>query len=195
MQLRKRNTIIGGRNMNDPVIIVGGGLSGLRTASMLVSKGIDCRVLEARDRIGGRVFSRTVEDRSDLDRFDLGPTWFWPQHEPVISNLVKELGLKTFEQYTNGAILLEQSQDTPVQQHVLPEGAVQQSARLAGGVQSLVDAIADTLPSGTVHLKTRVTAIHRGEGGSITLETELPDGKKESIRAGKVILALPPRII
>ncbi|TYP73067.1 monoamine oxidase [Paenibacillus methanolicus] len=46
--------------MNDPVVIVGAGLSGLRAASLLTSQGIPCRVLEARDRIGGRVLSASA---------------------------------------------------------------------------------------------------------------------------------------
>ena len=181
--------------MNEPIIIVGAGLSGLRAASMLISQGIACRVLEARGRIGGRVLSKTAVDRPDLGKFDLGPTWFWPQHEPVISNLVRELELKTSDQHTEGAILFEQSQNAPIQRHVLPEGAVERSVRLFGGIGSLVDAIASTLPQGTVELDTRVTAIIMEEEGTLTLEADLADGKKKSILAGAVILALPPRIV
>lgn len=181
--------------MNNPIIIVGAGLSGLRAASMFVSKGFECRVLEARDRIGGRVLSKHVADKPEIGQFDLGPTWFWPQHEPVISSLVKELGLKTFEQHMEGAVLLEQSQHAPVQRHVLPEGAVARSLRINGGIQSLVDAIAATLPSGTIELDTRVTDIHIDENETVTLEAELADGKRKSISAGAVILALPPRIV
>lgn len=70
------NIAIGDKNMNDPIIIVGAGLSGLRAASMLISRGNECRVLEVRGRIGGRVLSRAVVDRPDLGKFDLGPTWF-----------------------------------------------------------------------------------------------------------------------
>src|SRR5690625_3482647 len=181
--------------MNEPIIIVGAGLSGLRAASMLISQGIACRVLEARGRIGGRVLSKTAVDRPDLGKFDLGPTWFWPQHEPVISNHVRELELKTSDQHTEGAILFEQSQNAPIQRHVLPEGAVERSVRLFGGIGSIVDAIASTLPQGTVELDTRVTAIIMEEEGTLTLEADLADGKKERILAGAVILALPPRIV
>ncbi|WP_374941236.1 NAD(P)-binding protein [Peribacillus sp. AS_2] len=44
-----------GNNLNNPVVIVGADLSGLRAASLLAAQGIKCKVLEARDRIGGRV--------------------------------------------------------------------------------------------------------------------------------------------
>ncbi len=177
--------------MNYPIIIVGAGLSGLRVASLLISQGIECRVLEARGRIGGRVLSETVEDKPDLGTFDLGPTWFWPQHEPSISRLVSELGLQTFAQHTEGAMLFEQSKYEPLQRHVLPEGSVEKSARIVGGVRSLIDAVSANLPLGTVELNTRVTGIHLDEEGTITLST----GKKKSIRARAVILALPPRIV
>ncbi|WP_028784435.1 flavin monoamine oxidase family protein [Thalassobacillus devorans] len=181
--------------MNEPIIIVGAGLSGLRTASLLVSQGIECKVLEARGRIGGRVLSESVVDRPELGKFDLGPTWFWPQHEPVISHLVKELELQTFVQHTEGAILFEQSQHQPVQRRRLPERAVERSDRLAGGVQSLIDAIAATLPDGTIELETRVTAIRMDERETISLETLQADRRQESMRAEAVILALPPRIV
>lgn len=75
--------------MNNPVVIVGAGLSGLRAASLLSAQGIKCLVLEARNRIGGRVLSTSVLDRPELGKFDLGPTWFWPQYEYTITNLVK----------------------------------------------------------------------------------------------------------
>jgi monoamine oxidase len=181
--------------MENSIIIVGGGLSGLRAASLLSSKGIECSVLEARGRIGGRVLSRAADEIPDIGKFDLGPTWFWPQHEPLITSLVSELGLQTFVQHTEGAILFEQSQNGPLQRHVLPMGAIERSVRFVGGVSSLIDAIAATLPYGTVQLDTRVTAIQMDEEGTIIIEADLPDGKKKRIRARAVILALPPRIV
>lgn len=180
--------------MENPVVIVGAGLSGLRAASLLNSQGIKCRVLEARNRTGGRVLSMTDPNRPDLGKFDLGPTWFWPQYERTISKLVKELNLETFAQYTKGEMLAERFQNEAPKRYMLPENSDARSIRLSGGVQSLIDAIADTIPSGVVELNTRVTAIRQDKAGEITVEADHTDGKKE-ISASAVILALPPRIV
>lgn len=53
------------------VIIVGAGAAGLAAASMMAESGIDVRVLEARERIGGRVWT----DTSLGVPLDLGASW------------------------------------------------------------------------------------------------------------------------
>lgn len=181
--------------MKNPIVIVGGGLSGLRAASLLTAHGIECMVLEARHRIGGRILSTSDLSKPDAGNFDLGPTWFWPQYESTITNLVNELNLGTFVQYTKGAMLAERSQNEAPERYVLPENSETRSIRFIGGVQSLIDAVADTIPSGIVELETRVTAIRLDEAGAITVEADLADGKRKKVSADAVILALPPRIV
>ncbi|WP_066066732.1 flavin monoamine oxidase family protein [Neobacillus soli] len=181
--------------MNHPVIIVGAGLSGLRAASLLTEQGIKCRVQDARDRIGGRVLSIPVPNRPDLGKFDLGPTWFWPQNETHIANLVKELNLETFEQYKEGEILIERFQIKPPERCVLKENSDEKWVRLTGGVQSLIDALAETFPSEIVELETRVKRIQLNEAGEITVEADQVDGQTKVITADAVILALPPRLV
>ena len=179
--------------MNEPIIIVGAGVSGLRAAALLTAKGIPCRVLEARSRIGGRVLSEPAGDGPDTGMYDLGPTWFWPDHETYIQHLISELGIPVFEQHAEGALLFEQTESQSAERHVLPEGAIEKSMRIEGGVQTLIDAVAETLPEGMVELHTLMKAVKMGEDGSILVEVEKLDGVK-TILARAVILALPPRI-
>ncbi|MBP2242943.1 monoamine oxidase [Cytobacillus eiseniae] len=181
--------------MEKPVVIVGAGLSGLHAASLLTAQGIKCIVLEARDRIGGRVLSTSVAGRPELGTFDLGPTWFWPQYESTITNLVNELNIRTFEQYTEGAMLVERSEKDEPERYVLPKNSNAKSIRMIGGVQSLINAVANTIPSEIVEPETRVTAIRLDEANAITVEADLADGNRKNIAASAVILALPPRII
>ncbi|MEO0429081.1 MAG: NAD(P)/FAD-dependent oxidoreductase [Pseudomonadota bacterium] len=51
------------------VVVVGGGAAGLAAAVAAESRGLTCQVLEARDRLGGRVFTTSL---SDDERFDRG---------------------------------------------------------------------------------------------------------------------------
>ncbi|MCS6802200.1 MAG: FAD-dependent oxidoreductase [Chloroflexota bacterium] len=54
------------------VIVVGGGVAGLAAARRLREAGIEAAVLEARDRLGGRVWTARFPDGSPID---LGATW------------------------------------------------------------------------------------------------------------------------
>lgn len=181
--------------MDKPVIIVGAGLSGLHAASLLTKQGIDCKLLEARDRVGGRALSLPVPNRPDLGRFDLGPTWFWPQYENRIAELVEELNLETFVQQNDGDMLVERFQIKPPERCVLQENMDERGTRIAGGIQSLIDALAAAIPAETMELEMRVKEIRLDKSGHVTVEAEHVSGKTESIHAAAVILALPPRLV
>ncbi len=75
------------------VAIVGAGISGLALARHLVDAGLDVVVLEARDRVGGRLHA--------VDGFDLGATWFWP-NEPRVQALIGDLGVPIHAQHLDG---------------------------------------------------------------------------------------------
>src|SRR5574341_455165 len=53
------------------VIVIGAGIAGLEAANELHSEGVDVVVLEAQDRIGGRIWT----DNSSGTALDLGASW------------------------------------------------------------------------------------------------------------------------
>jgi len=86
------------------VVVVGGGVSGLSVALALVrDAGLRVCVLEARDRLGGRLDSVAVNGGAAAA--DLGGTWFWPGEERV-RRLVDGLRLPTHRQYLEGDTML-----------------------------------------------------------------------------------------
>ncbi len=84
------------------VIVVGAGLSGLCAARDLVARGKDALVLEARDRVGGRMLRKAVVDGGWID---LGGQWIGPTHTGVLS-LAESLGVKYFESYATGGTVV-----------------------------------------------------------------------------------------
>lgn len=75
-------------------IIIGGGLSGLSAAKLLHENGLNILVLEARDRVGGRTF--TKRDPSVGGYVDLGGSYIGPTQD-YLRNLAEELGVESYE--------------------------------------------------------------------------------------------------
>lgn len=84
------------------VLIVGAGLSGLHAARTLAGQGLRVRVLEARDRVGGRTLSHRMESG---DVVELGAQWLGPGQDRLIG-LVRDLGLATLAQPYQGKKVL-----------------------------------------------------------------------------------------
>lgn len=79
------------------VVVVGAGIAGLTAARFLQSAGRTVAVLEARDRVGGRIKS----DLSNGFLIEVGGQWIAPDQTRLIA-LVAELGLETFTRYRDG---------------------------------------------------------------------------------------------
>lgn len=84
------------------VIVVGGGIAGLTAALELKDSGRSVAVLEARDRVGGRTWSGTLEGAE----IDWGGQWIGPG-QPRVYALVEKLRLRTFPTYDTGRKILE----------------------------------------------------------------------------------------
>lgn len=75
------------------VVIIGAGFAGLSAAYTLKQNGIDVIVLEARNRIGGRVFSHKIDEGNSDLVIELGAEWVGESHERLIA-MCKEFGLE-----------------------------------------------------------------------------------------------------
>ncbi|KUM61926.1 hypothetical protein ACN42_g5176 [Penicillium freii] len=80
------------------VAIIGGGLSGLSTAKSLAAANKTFVILEARDRVGGRVLNANITGKSIQE---LGAAYVGPTQNRVLA-LATELGLPTYKTYTVG---------------------------------------------------------------------------------------------
>lgn len=88
---------------NVDVVVIGGGFSGIQAAWDLQKAGIECIVLEASHRVGGR--SRSQKLQSGPGIVELGATWINARLQPKVYATAKRLGLETVEQYVQGDVL------------------------------------------------------------------------------------------
>lgn len=84
------------------VCVVGAGYAGLTAARRLSQNAKSVVVLEARDRVGGRIWTELLADGSPVDR---GGAWLAPYHDAIYA-LAGELGVSTYKTYVEGAHLL-----------------------------------------------------------------------------------------
>jgi monoamine oxidase len=80
------------------VVVVGAGISGLMAARNLVKAGKDVLVVEANDRVGGRVLNHTLADGSVIES---GGAFVGPTQNHILA-LSEELGVPTFKEYVAG---------------------------------------------------------------------------------------------
>jgi monoamine oxidase len=186
------NRRIPGGLAGDPgrVIVVGAGFAGLAVANALGNAGVECVVLEGRERLGGRAHTVQVGG----DPVDLGCSWIT---DPV-GNPMTRFALQSGVAQTNAAIEL----DVPTSRFydartgiVLPPGTAQAVAHALRFEELDAGAISDTLGPGAstkdgilyyANQKRLTGNLRRRAEYFMRLLTELPDATdwdKDSLQA------------
>lgn len=126
------------------VIVVGAGLSGLSAAHDLTKAGRSVIVLEARDRVGGRTWTKKTPGNAWVD---MGAQWVGPTQN-CITDLLKEYNIKTFPTYQVGNSIVDyngkiEKFDSTKQ---IPMLNKQEQAELAE-LNAKIDKLAETVPT------------------------------------------------
>lgn len=190
------------------VLIIGAGLSGLTAAQRLIEHGVNCQVIEAAERPGGRILSSnhvqatgffansytTVDEGSTADScgVDMGPAWFWPD-QTGIRSLIDQLGMTSmvFEQQSEGLSVLEYGDGSV--QRVQGGASMAGSYRMRGGMMSLINAL--ILTAGPVRFNCRATRISLADQNEVCVAIDNEAGELETVSAPRVIIAMPPRVV
>jgi len=171
--------------MNKPnIVIVGGGLAGLTTAYLLEQKGYQSTILEARNRLGGRILTCRYDDEPPLE---MGATWLGKKHTHLI-NLLEQLDIGIFEQFMGNKAYYEPISTSPPQLVQLPENE-DPTYRIEGGSDNLIQTLKQKLNNCSVELGQAVTSIQQNDR-AVQIETT-----QSRFNADIVILTLPPKLL
>ncbi|SMG52045.1 monoamine oxidase [Marivirga sericea] len=165
------------------IVIIGAGLSGLLTGYRLKEAKIPFKILEAKDRIGGRIFTKMTTKETPLE---MGATWFGKQHQSLIK-LLAELELNAFPQYTGNFFFFDDPKSPHHGKHKLPQQEA--NYRIAGGSKSIIEALGNSLGTQDIMLNTKVTDIKESEN-KLVVSTE----NDNVFKADQVVLSVPPKI-
>ncbi|MDA3912833.1 FAD-dependent oxidoreductase [Oleiagrimonas sp.] len=169
-------------------VVIGAGLSGLYAARLLEQGDHDVLLLEARERVGGRILSLSADD--GVHAYDMGPSWLWPAMNPRAARLIEALAATLYPQHVDGGAVMEEASGR-VQRLQRTWATEPASMRVYGGIGALTHALRDSLQRTSIRLGTRVTSLRLL--GADTVEVTLESG--ETVRTARVISTLPPRLL
>jgi len=113
------------------VIVIGAGLSGLQAALSCQQAGKTVKIIEARDRIGGKIWS--VPLASGRGYADLGAAWVNTNTQPRIRSYVERFKLGVVRQRLDGIAVMQVGSDQRVEFPfgIIPEFSTEEKRDLA----------------------------------------------------------------
>jgi monoamine oxidase len=99
------------------VVIIGAGFSGLAAARILHQKGISFVLLEARDRLGGRTYTKELGNNHYVD---LGGQWIGPSQDRMYA-LASEYNTPWYNTYNEGKNIIDLNQKIRTYTGLIPK--------------------------------------------------------------------------
>jgi|TARA_B110000967_G_scaffold13721_1_gene13177 monoamine oxidase len=168
--------------MHSKIIIIGAGLSGLLIGYRLKLAGIPFKIIEARNRIGGRIHTILSDNSNPLE---MGATWFADEHNNLKS-LLAELDLNYFKQYVEGTSFFQAFSSSPPNAITIPNQPT--SYRIVNGTSSIIKKLANQIGENNILLNSTVELIKLSENILTIVSNNV------TFTADKVVLALPPKL-
>ncbi|MEL7421995.1 MAG: NAD(P)/FAD-dependent oxidoreductase [Bacteroidota bacterium] len=165
-------------------LIIGAGLCGLTLAYRLQQAGHDTIVVEARDRVGGRIHTVPSKDGTLIE---MGATWLGSKHTALVE-LINELGITIEEQFLSERAIYEPLSTSPPQLVQLPANS-DPSYRIGGGTHELIQRLLAALSPDSVLLQQQVKTIEQ-DGEIVRVRTAT-----EEFEAHRVVSTLPPHLL
>jgi len=165
------------------VIVVGAGAAGTMAATHFVKAGKTVSLLEANDRIGGRLKRGTIAGQD----IDLGGQWVGPTQDRVIE-VANDLGMTTYPTYNEGDMLIDVA-GTIFRGLTLPPNVIGEYLKTVTRINELTNELDPTKPW---------EAPHAEEWDSITMKTwATQNAETEHVRdllrvIVEVVLCVPP---
>lgn len=169
--------------MAKKIIILGAGLTGLSLAYLLKKKGINSHILEARNRVGGRIDTIKGKHESPME---MGATWLGKKHK-YLNFFLDELGIGIFQQYIHGTTFFETMSFTPPQKFEIP-ASDDPSFRVQGGTSKLIFKLVDEIGIENISLNQPISKIEKS-GSQISIISN-----KMTFEADLVISTIPAKL-